>query len=916
MPTPPPLREYFDPEIECAPPSTLAANSLERIAQEGKANNGLFRRAARSPLYGPRWQQAGLAPEDIQSYADFRRLPYVGASELRVAQQNHHPDAFICSNERPRYWISTSGSTGVPKWVPVGSAERGPIREAAFRLLSFSARRYTDQDVGMSITAPAPFISDTSLWSGALLLMRGFQISNHPDVESVVFTFEQGLEGVAMSLRRKTSFTFAFPSLMMRIGRGITDNAALIAKNQLKDQFSLENLLAYLVTRVRKVLPRDLTRVHTGFFAGEPVGPYRQPLKETWGLENAFSIYTFSEFQTLFAECAQADGMHVWLDICFPEFIPMVEIERENEQPGYEPQAIPLWEAAPGAQGELVITDYKETFPLVRWRTGDLVEMVSAEPCGCGRTHPRVHILQRHDDLVNLGVVRFSVFTLQEKLQALRSPAPVARWQLRVGRDGYMPRLTVLVCPDARKGEVDEAEFAQAVRAGVDSIEALRLGWQNGLVNEPIVTLDWNLGERISSSGKFRPLVYESDLGAEPSPTSKPAPQATAAVPVPIPHAAARQSQPLPAPVFLRSAEKSALQPLPGFAPLFAPLEPEAILRQPLDELVTQTNTRLAASGDLLQRAARSSLYQKNWRAAGLRSYTLSNRSDLRPFPFTERADLVRINESSRSLANALLGKPRNWIATQGTQGEKIWLPLTLQSIGSWFGRIRRLHSLLGPRPGAAPLSVLAINQGMPKVSNALPYLWEQVDDLLGEKQIEWLIVSMAMLQRNHWDQFVVQKQPAWMLSSVADARSLAAHLAQSAPPAEKLPSLKRGMFWGAPLDKATRQELTSLYGLDETFSVYLSTECREVYAECPAHNGLHLWMDGPIHEIIPDGQPGEALFLDEAPPGTTGEYVYTSLDPVLPLVRYRTGDRVRLVSSQPCTCGITHPRVEFIGGL
>jgi phenylacetate-CoA ligase len=70
--------------------------------------------------------------------------------------------------------------------------------------------------------------------------------------------------------------------------------------------------------------------------------------------------------------------------------------------------------------------------------------------------------------------------------------------------------------------------------------------------------------------------------------------------------------------------------------------------------------------------------------------------------------------------------------------------------------------------------------------------------------------------------------------------------------------------------------------------------------------------MDGAIHEILLDSE--EALFVDQAPPGTEGEYVVTTFGEALPLVRYRTGDRIRVVDTAPCPCGITHPRVTFPG--
>jgi phenylacetate-coenzyme A ligase PaaK-like adenylate-forming protein len=157
-----------------------------------------------------------------------------------------------------------------------------------------------------------------------------------------------------------------------------------------------------------------------------------------------------------------------------------------------------------------VLTHWGDAFPLVRWRTSDLIRVVSTQPCPCGRTLPRVHFLQRSDDLVNLGVIRVSTFELKEKLDGITRPAAVARWQLRVSRQGYKPLLQILVRPGA---PVEETEMVAAVKAAVDQLQALRAGVENGLICEPVVRLVPDLEDRVSTSGKFRPLVYEDAAG-------------------------------------------------------------------------------------------------------------------------------------------------------------------------------------------------------------------------------------------------------------------------------------------------------------------------------------------------------------------------------------------------------------------
>ncbi len=497
-------QRYFHPEIERAPLPQLISHLDEKLA-----STDVFVRAAKSPLYQERWINAGINPSGIKSVEDVQRLPFTNSSDLRIAQENHHPDEFICGKERPRFWISTSGSTGVPKWVPVGGQDRFNNIQIGYRLLYFPDKRPpTSDDVAFGVSAPAPFISDTGAWSGFINDLLGYGPQDFGDFERVIFSYQEGIEGTAMAIKRKVSIFMAFPSLVMRIAEGLSESAPKLAQQQLKEKFNLVNLLVFIITRVKKIRARNIVKVHTGVFAGEPLEPYRKALLDAWDLRYTYNMYTSTEFQISFAECSEQNGMHVWLDACLPEIIPQHELDREDEQDGYIPKAIPLWETQPGAEGELVLTNFAQTFPLVRWRTSDLIQVVSTELCPCGRTHPRINILQRSDDLVNLGVIRFSTFTIKEALENISKPSKISSWQLRVGRKGYKPLLTVIIRPE---GLVDEGELTESIQSALESIEALKAGWENSLICKPRILIDHNLGDRLSSSGKHRPLVYEEN---------------------------------------------------------------------------------------------------------------------------------------------------------------------------------------------------------------------------------------------------------------------------------------------------------------------------------------------------------------------------------------------------------------------
>jgi phenylacetate-CoA ligase len=95
------------------------------------------------------------------------------------------------------------------------------------------------------------------------------------------------------------------------------------------------------------------------------------------------------------------------------------------------------------------------------------------------------------------------------------------------------------------------------------------------------------------------------------------------------------------------------------------------------------------------------------------------------------------------------------------------------------------------------------------------------------------------------------------------------------------------------------RQELESRlsinaydsYGMSEMFGP-------GVAFECPEQNGLHIWEDCFLSEII-NPKTGETLG-----PGEKGELVITSLSKeAMPLLRYRTGD-ITMILEDDCPCG------------
>ncbi|GHV32510.1 phenylacetate-coenzyme A ligase [Spirochaetia bacterium] len=121
---------------------------------------------------------------------------------------------------------------------------------------------------------------------------------------------------------------------------------------------------------------------------------------------------------------------------------------------------------------------------------------------------------------------------------------------------------------------------------------------------------------------------------------------------------------------------------------------------------------------------------------------------------------------------------------------------------------------------------------------------------------------------------------------------------------------LKRAFAGAEPYSEDTRRRIEGLLGID-VFNSYGLSEMNGpgVAFECQCKNGLHLWEDGYIAEIInPDT-------LEPVREGETGELVLTILcREATPILRYRTRDLTGFYT-EPCACGRSHRRIRRITG-
>ena len=275
--------------------------------------------------------------------------------------------------------------------------------------------------------------------------------------------------------------------------------------------------------------------------------------------------------------------------------------------------------------------------------------------------------------------------------------------------------------------------------------------------------------------------------------------------------------------------------------------------------------------------------YKKQFAKAGLKQPDIRTVSDITKVPFTKKQDL-REGYPFGFLA-VPLKKVVRIHTTSGTTGKPTVVGYTRNDLAAWADLIARNMRMAGVKDGDVFQNM--VNYGM--FTGGLGFHYGA--ELLGvtvipsatgntKRQIEMI---------RDFGVTVIHCTPGYAmhLSEVAEELSL------------DLPSLRIGLFGAEPWSEAMRKALESRLGVT-AFDSYGMSELfgPGVAFECPEHNGLHIWHDCYLVEII-DPKTGEQLS-----DGERGELVVTPLvKEAMPVLRYRTGD-VTMKMEDGCLCG------------
>jgi phenylacetate-CoA ligase len=281
------------------------------------------------PYYTKVFDEMGIKPEDIKSFGDIKRLPYLTKDIVR----NNLKD-LVARNYNPKRleYVTSGGTTGMPMGFYIDSVLEKAV-ERAFISSLWDRAGYNTKKINRSIVIRGNLPKNGVYeYKGRDLILSSFRLTEE-NIRLYIGLIE----------KFNPDFIYAYPS-------------------------SLHLLSKYILCNNIKL---NLHKLKCILCSSENLYDYQRP-----DIEKAFSVkvyshYGHSEQACLAGECEESSYLHIQSEYGYTEIINEYgqDVSCEDEV------------------GEIVATGFNNyAVPFIRYKTGDLVVNSNAK-CKCGRNY-------------------------------------------------------------------------------------------------------------------------------------------------------------------------------------------------------------------------------------------------------------------------------------------------------------------------------------------------------------------------------------------------------------------------------------------------------------------------------------------------------------------------------------------------
>ncbi len=291
-----------------------------------------------------------------------------------------------------------------------------------------------------------------------------------------------------------------------------------------------------------------------------------------------------------------------------------------------------------------------------------------------------------------------------------------------------------------------------------------------------------------------------------------------------------------------------------------------------------------------------NNFYRDRMKEQGVHPDDIQSLEDIRKLPFMHKQDL-RDNYPTKMFTSSREEVVRYHVSS-GTTGKPTLVGYTAQDIDFWTDSLARALTSIGI--GTGDVVQVSYGYGLFTGGLGLHYGAERVGATVlpasvgnTERQLELMI---------DLDVTAIACTPSYMIHMGEVAKKLGIDFQRDT-------KLRKAILGAEPWSEGMRKHIEDNLGI-EAYDIYGTSELSgPMFMECEERNGIHVWGDVAIVEII-DPETEEPV-----PDGEVGELVITVLKKeAMPMIRYRIRD-LTYALEEKCECGRTSTRIGRISG-
>lgn len=292
-----------------------------------------------------------------------------------------------------------------------------------------------------------------------------------------------------------------------------------------------------------------------------------------------------------------------------------------------------------------------------------------------------------------------------------------------------------------------------------------------------------------------------------------------------------------------------------------------------------------------------SPFYKKRFEENGLTPEDIQSLDDLRKIPFTTKQDLR--DTYPFGIASVSLDKAVRLHSSSGTTGNPTVIIHTQKDLDEWANAVARCLHMVGLRPN----DVFQNSSGYGMFTGGLGFQY-------GAERLGMMTVPAAAGNTKRQLKFITDFGTTALHAIPSYVTRIYEVMQEMGLDPKRDTKLKTLIIGAEPHSEEQRRRIEEMMGVKAYNSFGMSEMCGPGVAfECQEQNGLHIWEDYYIVEIIdPDT-------LEPVQEGEVGELVLTTINREgMPLLRYRTRDLTRVLPGE-CPCGRHHKRLDRMKG-